>query len=147
MIKFGTLSEREEKCIQNAKKQIAQEKKWGHWIASLNLFFSIVLITAAITGIFFIINFVEKLAAMGNPANANQQMIDAAKQGLALGMTFGLGFGVFIFKGLFYLCESIKQFRGDITNNLLIKYHDGIVALMQNHNDDRLETVNDQPTD
>jgi len=146
MTKFATLSEREEKCIQNAKKQIAHEKKWGRWDAVSYLFLSIVLITAGIAGLYFITNFVKKIAEMGNPANPNQQMIDAAKQGLALGLVFGCGIGLFLLKGVFYLYESIKLFRGDITNNLLIKYHDGILALMQNQNADQLETVNDQQT-
>jgi hypothetical protein len=143
MIEFPTLSTKEEKCIQKAKKKITDGRKWGHWLAALYLFYSIVLITAGIAGIYFITNFVEQIAGIANPANPNQQMVDAAKQGLALGLIFGCVIGLFFFKGIFYLFEAMNLFRGDITNNLLIKYHEGILEFMQNKNDGQIKIADD----
>ena len=45
---------------------------------------------------------------------------------------FGFFSGYLFYKGIFFFYKSIDFFRGDFTSHLLIKYHDGILALMQN---------------
>ncbi len=142
MIEFTTLSKQEEKCIKNARKQVQSYKKWGRLSAVFYLFISITMILISIVFIFVVMNLVRSIMGIANPANPNQQQINAADLGLALGLTFGFSLGILIFKGMHLLFKSINLFKGNITSHLLIKYHDGILNLLHNLNEGKIEMLN-----
>jgi hypothetical protein len=144
MIKFETLSQREEKCINSARKQVQLYQKWGRWNAApfflLAIFYAGLAVTFLLITIYMVRNF------LGLQPNPNQPQINAIKQGFGLGLLFGFFSGWLFYKGIFFFYKSIDFLRGDCISHLLIKYHDGILALMQNQNDDQLEISNDQQT-
>jgi hypothetical protein len=141
MIKFATQSEREEKCVKRARRQVQLFQKWGRWWAIFCLLLSI---TFVVLGIMLFNRVLDTIAniAMLDP-KINQQQIEHIKMCVKIGLTLGVGLGFIFLKAAQLLAESIFMLRGDTTSHLLIKYHDGILALMQNQNDNQL---NDQQT-
>jgi hypothetical protein len=59
-----------------------------------------------------------------------QQVQNARWQGFAFGMVFGFIVGAIAYKAGYCFAEFIKWLRGDLDDQLLVEYHDGLVALM-----------------
>jgi hypothetical protein len=120
----------EEKCIQLARKPLRFQQKWGRRAGVLYL-----VMAAACIGLCFAFlgltwKMVEFLA--GNAPNGQQPGRGLIGPSCAVGLMLGFLAGYVGYKGLYCFGEAIKSFRGDRTDQLLVKYHDGITALMQN---------------
>jgi uncharacterized membrane protein len=114
---------KEEKCVERARKRVHSWKKWGNWMAVFCLIVSLITIAA---GGFFIWFLLHMNGVFPQP----QQVQNAQQQATALGMLFGFISGAMFFKGALYLAHSMKFFRGDLDDQLLVEYHDAVVKLL-----------------
>jgi|HubBroStandDraft_2_1064218.scaffolds.fasta_scaffold658466_1 hypothetical protein len=121
--------EREDKCVKLARKQVQFQKKWGKWGALFNLIFSLAFIGMG----FVLIHFVMTL---GRFLPQPPKVQDAERQGLVLGVILGFIAGFMFYKGTWCLVESIKSFRGDLNDRLLVEYHDGLVSVLNDRASD-----------
>ena len=64
---------------------------------------------------------------------------ELAWMGFSLGLILGFIAGFPLFKGMHCLVEGIELFRGDRINELLLRYHDAIMTMMQS---ERAESAN-----
>jgi hypothetical protein len=129
MILTGKKGEREERCLKRARKQLKFQHKWGKLAGGFYLFLAICLMGLAILFcgfMYFLVN--HFMLNPNNPPQANNPR-NLATSGLIIGMLMGFLSGLWLFKGMFYLVEAIKYFRGDPTDYLLVFYHDLLLEL------------------
>ncbi len=117
-----------EKCIQQARKSVQSQKKWGYWSAIFNfgagLTFLVLGICFVVLLQWFVLSFVNGLG------NQGQAIQNGAETGFILGLIFGFIAMAAIFKGIFYITEGVKSLRGDPASHIIVEYHDALVALM-----------------
>jgi hypothetical protein len=114
-----------EKCIKRARKSVALLDKWGYWSGIGYLVLGLVCIGIVICFIVLL----QHIAQMpGNP----QQVQNNMWEGFLLGIIFGFLTGYLVYKSAFCFFESIKFFRGDPMDRILLEYHEALLNLMHN---------------
>ncbi|MGO8745508.1 MAG: hypothetical protein ACLQNE_05920 [Thermoguttaceae bacterium] len=129
--------ETDAECIDRVRKQVRLTEKWGRWTLVSSLITGIASVALAI-GFGYGVQLVANLC--GNVQNpVAPQPRELAWMGFSLGLILGFIAGFSLFKGMHYLVEGIELFRGDRINELLLRYHDAIMTMMQS---ERAESAN-----
>ena len=119
----------EEKCVETARKWVLSQKKSGKWLALVNLVMAIAFIGASIMCGVVVVRL--------GPALQGPQIQNAQWFGFAIGMFIGFWSGVLAFKGGMLIVHGIKFLRGDLAAQLLVDYHDCLVALLKERESSR----------
>jgi hypothetical protein len=104
-------------------------EKWGIWAAIFQVTMGIAFAALAIA-----FGYCLKCVAdfVGNAQNPGMpQVPNLIWQGFVLGLVFGAISGYLLFKGAHLVVQAIEMFRGDKTYTLLVRYHDGIMNMME----------------
>jgi hypothetical protein len=132
--------ETDAECIDRARKVVCFHEKYGRRAAMFRFALAFVLMAVAINFADFLFRVINPNPAMPNPANP------AAWLGFSMGMLMGFFSGVAAFKGAHCLAQGIEYLRGERVYRLLLRYHDGLVAMMRNENDESAtESAGRQP--
>ena len=105
MFKVAELSEKEEKCIRNAREVVQFDKKWGRWSGSFYLIASVAYIILGLLFGMFVLWYIDPMV---NPPKQNLQQIDPVKGAMAVGMILGFISGFMLFKGIGFF-EFVNQ--------------------------------------
>jgi hypothetical protein len=113
-----------EKCVKQARKSVEFHKKWGRWLAA---FYFVTGPICFALGIWVIV-VIQRFIQMPGNQGAGQGL--AIQMG-ALGLVLGAFLGLLFFKGVFYIVEGVKFFRGDPVSNLIVEYDTLLDVLRQ----------------
>ena len=129
-------SEREKKCILQARKRLTSFAKHGKWLGIAYIILAILVVGLGLAMTYLVYKIFTTLAF-------NQQQQNAMWQGYGLGLGLGFMAGFMLYEGLFHLAEAIKYIRGNIADFLLIRYHDALINLMNEENEKKeMDNVN-----
>ncbi len=126
MGRLADLKAREDKCVEVARKRLLSQKRMGQWWALYHLVMFLVCVSISIL-------FGFTVFGMG-PVLGAQNMF-----GFAAGLIIGFIAGAMMFAGVLSLVDAIKWVRGDLTDQLLVEYHDCLISMhnQQNANEQR----------
>ena len=129
MGRLADLKAREDKCVEVARKRLLSQKRMGQWWALYHL----VMFWYVSASVFFL---ASRSSAWGR-CLAAQNMF-----GFAAGLIIGFIAGAMMFAGVLSLVDAIKWVRGDLTDQLLVEYHDCLISMhnQQNANEQRPPT-------
>ena len=107
-----------DRCVERARKRLRHQKKWGKWWPALS----------------YGIGGICRIGHLLNPIHFEDraQRPSSFEIGLVIGLLFGfIAAGAFVHAAL-HLAELIKWLRGDVADELLVEYHDGLTELLKN---------------
>ncbi len=115
---------REENCVENARKRVLSQDSSAKWIALFHFVMFLVLFGASIFCGFAVFAMGARFQALGIQ---NIQWF-----GFAVGLLIGFVAGLLALKGALSLADAIKSIHGDLADQLLVEYHDRLVAILNN---------------
>ncbi|MEN6496627.1 MAG: hypothetical protein ABFD16_20250 [Thermoguttaceae bacterium] len=136
--------ETDSECIERARKQVEFLEKWGKW-AGIGYVALGVLTAAPAFGFFWLVGlFAADLHANAqNPAAPQPR--DLMWAGFTLGLVMGILAGVSLHKAGHLVVQGIGYLRGEPTSSLLVRYHNGIAAMIENQREECENADTTQP--
>ncbi len=129
-------------CIDRARKRVRYMQKWGRWAAASFSTIGILALASAVLVVFCVQSFAHLNAKVQNPAAPQPRNMDWL--GFSIGLILGSISGFLLVKGMHYLGQGIEFLRGDRVYELLIRYHDAIMAMIQSEHQDLASTATGQ---